>query len=137
MSHFTSIETSFQNLFYLEQALNKSDIAYKRQKKTANVFGTKLYDINVSLMITQPNGYDIEFCWNGDEYELVADTSFWEQRDSIKGFVDNIAKKYAGEVIIGESQKLGFQPIKYQQNADGSNTVTLQRWNEKKEASFY
>ena len=36
-----------------------------------------------------------------------------------------------GEVIIGESQKTGFQPIKYQQNADGSNTLILERWNNK------
>jgi hypothetical protein len=34
-----------------------------------------------------------------------------------------------GEVIIGESEKIGFQPIKYQQNADGSNTLVLERWN--------
>ena len=135
MSHFTNIETRFQNLFYLEKALNKLDIAHKRQKKVTN-FG-KSYDVDINLMISQKNGYDIEFCWNGQEYELIADTSFWEQRDSIKGFINNIAKQYAGEVIIGESQKMGFQPIKYQQNQDGSNTVTLQRWNQKKEASFY
>ena len=136
MSHFTNIETRFQNLFYLEKALNKLEIPHKRQKKVSTV-GLKPYDVDINLMISQENGYDIEFCWNGQEYELVADTSFWEQRDSIKGFINNIAKQYAGEVIIGESQKIGFQPIKYQQNEDGSNTVTLQRWNEKKEASFY
>jgi len=136
MSHFTNIETRFQNLFYLEKALNKLDIVHERQKKVTPV-GTKSYDVDINLMISQKNGYDIEFCWNGQEYELVADTSFWEQRDSITGFINNIAKQYAGEVIIGESQKIGFQPIKYQQNEDGSNTVTLQRWNEKKETSFY
>lgn len=136
MSHFTNIETRFQNLFYLEKALSKLDITHKRQKKVTNI-GSKSHDIDINLMISQPNGYDIEFCWNGQEYELIADTSFWEQRDSIKGFINNIAKQYAGEVIIGESKKIGFQPIKYQQNEDGSNTVTLQRWNEKKENSLY
>nr|UYC31274.1 hypothetical protein [Odontella aurita var. minima] len=136
MSHFTNIETRFQNLFYLEKALNKLDITHKRQKKVTNV-GTKSYDVDINLMINQDNGYNIEFCWNGQEYELVADTSFWEQRDSITGFINNIAKQYAGEVIIGESQKIGFQPIKYQQNEDGSNTVTLQRWNEKKATNVY
>ena len=136
MSHFTNIETRFQNLFYLEKALNKLDIEHKRQKKVTNR-RSKSYDVDINLMISQENGSDIEFCWNGQEYELIADTSFWEQRDSIKGFINNIGKQYAGEVIIGESQKIGFQPIKYQQNEDGSNTVTLQRWNEKKEASYY
>ena len=41
-------------------------------------------------------------------------------------------EKYAGEVIIGESQKIGFQPVKYQQNSDGSNTLVLERWNSEK-----
>jgi hypothetical protein len=43
-------------------------------------------------------------------------------------FIDTISQQYAGEVIIGESQKIGFQPIKYQQNSDGSNTLVLERW---------
>jgi hypothetical protein len=84
---------------------------------------------NVNLVIPQSNGYDIEFAWNGQEYELVVDMSFWEQPYPIESFIDKIAQQYAGEVIIGESQKIGFQPIKYQQNADGSNTLVLERWN--------
>jgi len=130
VSHFTHIETRFQNLFYLEKALNKLDIDYTRTKKITNVHNSKSHDIDINLQISQSNGYDIEFSWNGQEYELVADTSFWEQRESIPGFINNIAKQYAAEVIVGESQKIGFQPIKYQQNEDGSNTVTLQRWKE-------
>ena len=130
MSHFTHFETRFQNLFYLEKALNKLDIDYTRTKKITNVHNSKSHDIDINLQISQSNGYDIEFSWNGQEYELVADTSFWEQRESIPGFINNIAKQYAAEVIVGESQKIGFQPIKYQQNEDGSNTVTLQRWKE-------
>jgi len=108
MSHFTHIETRFQNLFYLEKALNKLDIAHTRQKKITKIDDSKSHDIDINLRINQSNGYDIEFCWNGQEYELVADTSFWEQRDSISGFINNIAKQYAGEVIIGESQKNWF-----------------------------
>jgi hypothetical protein len=61
-------------------------------------------------------------------YELVADMSFWEQPYPIESFIDQIAQQYAGEVIIGESQKIGFQPITYQQNSDGSNTLVLERW---------
>ena len=37
--------------------------------------------------------------------------------------MDRIAKQYGGEVIIGESQKIRFQPVKYQQNSDGSNIL--------------
>lgn len=127
MSHFTHIKTRFQNLFYLTKALNRLAISNKQEKKIINNSDSKSYNIN--LVIPQLNGYDIEFSWNGQEYELVADMSFWEQPYPVESFIDKISQQYAGEVIIGESQKMGFQPIKYNQNADGSNTLVLERWN--------
>ena len=130
MSHFTHIKTRFQNLFYLEKALNRLNIINKQQEKTLT--SSTIESSNISLIIPQSNGYDIEFAWNGKEYELVVDMSFWEQPYPIESFVDKIAQQYAGEVIIGESQKIGFQPIKYQENADGSNTLILERWNNEK-----
>ena len=120
MSHFTHIKTHFQNLFYLEKALNRLNLNCTRRS-------TDL--AHPSLVIPQSNGYDIEFSWNNEKYELVVDKSFWQQSYSIKSFIDKIAQQYAGEVIIGESQKIGFQPVKYQQNVDGSNTLVLERWN--------
>lgn len=115
MSHFTHIKTCFQNLVYLEKALNRLNIVHEVQEKT--------------LVIPQSNGYNSEFIWNGQEYELMVDISFWEQPYPIESFMDKIAQKYAREVIIGESQKIGFQPINYKQNSDGSNTLILERWN--------
>jgi len=122
MSHFTHMKTRFQNLFYLEKALNRLNIAHKQEI----VNDSKSSKIN--LVIPQSNNYDIKFCYNGQEYELVADISFWEQPYPVESFIDKIAQQYAGEVVIGESQKIGFQPVKYQQNSDGSNTLILERW---------
>lgn len=127
MSHFTNMKTRFQNLFYLEKALSWLNIQYEKQKKDLNISNSELYSTN--LVIAQPNGYDINFCWNGQEYELIVDMSYWKQPYPIETFIDKIGQQYAGEVIIGESQKIGFQPIKYQQNNDGSNTLVLERWN--------
>ena len=125
MSHFTHMKTRFQNLFYLEKALNRLNIVHKQ--RSTSIKNSNSSQIN--LVIPQSNGYDIEFCWNGQEYELVVDMSFWEQSYPIENFIDRIAQQYAGEVVIGESQKIGFQPVKYQQNSDGSNTLVLERWN--------
>jgi hypothetical protein len=124
MSHFTHIKTRFQNLFYLEKGLNKLDITYKRQQNLNSNFEFNA----ISLVIAQSNGYNIEFIWNGQEYELVTDMSFWQQPYPVETFMDKVAQKYAGEVIIGECQKIGFQTTKYQQNVDGSNTLILERW---------
>lgn len=125
MSHFTHMKTHFQNLFYLEKALNRLNITYKRQSIDSNLS-------NPNLIIPQSNNYNLEFCWNDHQYEFVADLSFWEQSYPIENFIDKIAQQYAGEVVIGESQKIGFQPVKYQQNCDGSNTLVLERWNKNK-----
>ena len=121
MSHFTHIKTRFQNLFYLEKALNRLKINYIKDLSVQNS--------NPSLIIAQSNGYDLEFSWNNCEYELIADISLWQQTYPIETFMDNIAQQYAGEVVIGERQKIGCQPIKYQENSDGSNTLILERWN--------
>mgnify|MGYP002174540652 CR=1 FL=1 len=126
MSHFTHMKTRFQNLIYLEKALNRLNIVHKQDQEKKIVQNSNLSHVN--LVIPQSNGYDIKFCWNGQEYELVLDMSFWEQPYPIENFIDKVAQQYAGEVVIGESQKIGFQPIKYQKNSDGSNTLVLERW---------
>ena len=125
MSHFTYIKTRFQNLFYLEKALSKLNINYEKQRKT--IEGSNSYQTN--LVIPQSNGYDVEFSWNQQEYELIADLAFWKQSSPVETFIDKISQQYAGQVIIGESQKVGFQPVQYQQNNDGSQTLVLERWN--------
>ena len=120
MSHFTHIKTRFQNLFYLEKALNRLNLDTKKEFSSDSS--------NTNLIISQSNGYDMKFAWNGEEYEFVVDMSFWNQSYPIENFIDRITQEYAGEVVIGETEKIGFQPTKYQQNSDGSNTLILERW---------
>ena len=134
MSHFTNLKTSFKNLLHLENALNKLEIPYKREKKVIQSNNSKLYNIN--LVIPQSNNYDITFNWNGEEYELVLDASFWIQPYPVESFINKLSQHYANDVIITESQKIGFQPIKSKQNVDGSNTITLQRWNSNSSVSL-
>ncbi len=127
MSHFTNLKTSFKNLLHLENALKKLEIPYQREKKLIEGNNSKIY--NVNLVIPQSNNYDITFNWNGEEYELVLDASFWIQPYPVESFINKLSQHYANDVIITESQKIGFQPIKSKQHIDGSNTITLQRWN--------
>jgi phosphotransferase system IIB component len=127
MSHFTNLKTSFKNLLHLENALNKLEITYKREKKVIEGNNSKLYNIN--LVIPQSNNYDITFNWNGEEYELVLDASFWIQPYPVENFINKLSQHYANDVILTESKKIGFQPIKSKHHVDGSNTITLQRWN--------
>uniref|UniRef100_UPI004056F6D5 DUF1257 domain-containing protein n=1 Tax=Candidatus Electrothrix sp. TaxID=2170559 RepID=UPI004056F6D5 len=122
MSHLTYMKTRFQNFFYLEKALQKLNFKYDKQQSNSDFLQT-------NLIIPQSNGYDIEFSWNGEEYELVVDLSFWNQPYPIQSFIDKIAQNYANESVIGESQKIGFQVCNAQKNTDGSQTLVLERWN--------
>lgn len=121
MSHFTYMETSFQNFEYLEKSLNKLTIP-NYQKESSEIK-------QKSLIIDQSNNSNLTFAWNGEKYELISDLMLWKQPYTHETFLTAILKKYANEVIIGESSKIGFQPTELKQNMDGSNTIRFERWN--------
>lgn len=125
MSHFTYVKTHFQNLIYLEKVLNKLNLTKLKPQQRKNA------SFGIDLVIPQENGYDISFIWNGQIYELVTDLSFWEQAQPVEIFIDKVAQQYACELVIGESQKMGFQAVNDKQNINGSTTLSLQRWNSK------
>lgn len=127
MSHFTSMKTSFQRLTYLEKALQKLNIRYNRKQLEEK---HNLDEAQINLTIPQSNGYDLEFAWDGNHYELVVDLSFWAQPYPVDTFLEKVTQKYAMESLVGESQKLGFQVINSQKTVEGITTLTLERWNQ-------
>merc|ERR1712238_255427 len=108
----------------------------KQQTKYFMSHFTNLKTSFINLVIPQSNNYDIMFNWSGEEYELVLDASFWIQSYSVESFVNKLSQHYANDIILTESQKIGFQPIKTKQHVDGSNTITLQRWNSQNSVSL-
>ena len=128
MSHFTHIKTRFQNLFYLEKALNRLNISHTEEQEKS-VQNTTSY--HKSLIISQSNGYDIKFVWNGKEYELIVDISFWEQSYPVENFMNIVSQQYASEIIVNESEETGFYPTRFKHHVDGSSTLILERWNNK------
>ena len=128
MSHFTNIKTRFQNLSYLEKALNRLNIPAYREQKVSN---ENLTNSDINLIISQSNGYDIKFVWNGKEYELIVDISFWEQSYPVENFMNIVSQQYASEIIVNESEETGFYPTRFKHHVDGSSTLILERWNNK------
>ena len=122
MSHFTNIQTCFQNLLYLEKALDKLEIPnFKANELTE----TK------SLILPQGENKNISFNWDGEAFALNVDADYWNQKYSVNHFLARITQEYATEAIVGESQKQGFKPVEIKQHDDGSRTISLQRWNER------
>lgn len=125
MSHFTYLETIFQNLFYLKKTLDKKNIVCKFKQVTHPTLKT----VQTNLVIPQSNNHDIVFGWNNNEYNLIVDRDLWQHPYPVETFHQKISKQYAEEVVIGEGRKMGFQPIKNQKNVDGSSIITLERCN--------
>ncbi len=122
MSHFTNIQTCFQNLFYLEKALDKLEIPNFKTNELTNA---------KSLILPQGKNKNISFNWDGEAFALNVDADYWNQKYSVNHFLARITQEYATEAIVGESQKQGFKPVEIKQNEDGSRTISLQRWNQK------
>lgn len=126
MSHFSQIKTQIRNLSALQAALNDLEIDWK--PGPSEVRGYRGQTRAADLAIAQSNGYDIGFCWNGNEYELVADLQYWNQPTPVDHFLSKVTQRYAFQTVLTESVQRGFQLAEQQQNADGSLRLVLQRW---------
>ena len=126
MSHFSNIKTQIRNLTSLQAALSDLDIDWKAGPST--VRGYQGQTRRAQVVIAQENDYDIGFCWNGQEYELVADLQYWQQPLSVDAFLQRITQGYAFHTVIHESSKQGFQVTEQQKNKDGSIRLVVQRW---------
>ena len=71
---------------------------------------------------------DIGFAFNGEEYELVADTSFWQQPWSMELFLDKINQIYASELLNKELKTLGFVTVSYVKTEQGMIDLVADKW---------
>jgi len=127
MSHFSQIKTQIRNLDTLKAALTDSNIAW--QGGPVDIRGYQGQTQSADVAIAQDNGYDVGFCWNNGEYELVADLQYWQQPLSVQGFLNQITQRYAYRTIVNESAQKGFQVAEETSAKDGSVRLVLQRWN--------
>ncbi|MGK7944008.1 MAG: DUF1257 domain-containing protein [Microcystaceae cyanobacterium] len=127
MSHFSNIKTQIRNLESLKASLSDMGMDWKQGPTT--VRGYQGQTRQAEVVLEQDNDYDIGFCWNGSEYELVADLEYWQQPLSVEGFLQKVTQGYALHTILNESSKQGFQVAEKQKNEDGSIRLVVQRWN--------
>jgi hypothetical protein len=126
MSHFTRIQTSIRDLATLQSALTQLDVSW--EKATIPIRGYQDQTIKAELVIHQPNSIDIGFAFNGEEYELVADTSFWQQPWSMELFLDKVNQVYASELLNKELRSLGFITVSYAKTEQGLIDLVADKW---------
>lgn len=127
MSHFSQIKTQLRNLTSLKAAL--TDLGMDWKEGPATVRGYQGQTETADVAIEQPNGYDIGFAWNGQEYALVTDMQFWQLNGSVDRFLKQVTQRYAFHTVINSSAEQGFQVAEQVKNEDGSIRLVLQRWN--------
>ncbi|MEM6448277.1 MAG: DUF1257 domain-containing protein [Cyanobacteria bacterium P01_D01_bin.123] len=126
MSHFSQIRTQIRDLDALERALSDLGIDAVRGQEQARGYLQQVQP--VALKISQSNGYDVGFQWNGSAYTLVADMQYWQQPWSVETFLNKVTQRYAFQAIVNRSAEQGFQIVEQKQTNDGSVRLVLQRW---------
>lgn len=126
MSHFSHIKTRIRDLDALEQALADLGIASSRSEQT--VRGYQGQTQTAALRISQDNGYDVGFQWQGDAYQLVADLQYWQQPWSVETFLNKVTQRYALRTILNQSHNQGFSVVEQKNTEDGAVRLVLQRW---------
>ncbi|MEB3826747.1 DUF1257 domain-containing protein [Phormidium sp. CCY1219] len=126
MSHFSQIKTQIRNLTSLQTALTDMGIDWKGGPREVRGYQGQTH--NADVTIEQDNGFDIGFYWNGQEYELVADLQYWQQKWTVNRFINEVTQRYAYQTVVSETAKQGFQIAEKQKNQDGSIRLVLQRW---------
>ena len=126
MSHFSNIKTKIRNLDSLKAALRDLNLDWK--DGSGSVRGYQGLTHQAQVAIKQDNGYDFGFCWNGNEYELVADLQYWQQPLTVEGFLRQVTQRYAYHTVVEETANQGFTISEEAKNEDGSIRLVVQRW---------
>jgi hypothetical protein len=126
MSHFSNIKTKIRNLNALKAALKDLDVDWK--DGSGVVRGYQGQTCQAEVVIEQNNSYDFGFCWNGSEYELVADLQYWQQPLTVDGFLRQVTQRYAYHTVVNETANQGFAIAEQANNEDGSIRLVVQRW---------
>jgi hypothetical protein len=126
MSHFSNIKTKIRNLNSLKAALKDLDVDWKDSSGLVRGYQGQTHQAEV--VIEQNNSYDFGFCWNGSEYELVADLQYWQQPLTVDGFLRQVTQRYAYHTVVNETANQGFAIAEQAHNEDGSIRLVVQRW---------
>jgi Protein of unknown function (DUF1257) len=126
MSHFSNIKTKIRNLDSLKAALKDLDVDWKNSSGVVRGYQGQTHQAEV--VIEQNNSYDFGFCWNGSEYELVADLQYWQQPLTVDGFLRQVTQRYAYHTVVNETANQGFAIAEQVKNEDGSIRLVVQRW---------
>jgi len=129
MSHLTLLDTQLQSFQYLQKSLQRISHKSNISEKSAS-FELKHSNFLQGKFAKQVWGnLSILLNWTPAGYKLIVDKEVFAKNSNynVNILLDNITQNYAIEAIIGETSAIGFEPLSYKQNFDGSKTIILER----------
>jgi len=128
MSHFSRIKTSIREIDLLKKSLTNLNLVWEEKEQLIKGYKDETHKVN--LVIKQKNNIDIGFEKTPDNnYQLIADLSFWDQPTSVDAFLDSLHKEYAVTTVLEETKKQGFETISHTKNQqNGEVIISVERW---------
>lgn len=129
MSHLTLLDTQLQSFQYLQKSLKRISQTFKSLEDKKNV-DFKQFDYFQGKLAKRIWGnLSVMLNWTPNGYNLVMDKEVFSanSNSNVDTLLENVTQNYAIEAIIGESIEIGFEPLSYKQNLDGSKTIILER----------
>jgi hypothetical protein len=130
MSHLTCIKISIRELSTLQRALTQLSLDWEKSNITVKIPQTQDKTANVDLIIHQTNNFDIGFIFNGEEYILLIDKSFWALPWSVELFLDKVNQVYALNLLNEELTKIGFTTCNgnVEKTTEGNIDFVSEKW---------
>ena len=129
MSHFSRIKTSIREIDLLKKSLVNLNLVWEEKEQLIEGYQGETHKVN--LVLPQENNIDIGFeKTQNNDYQLIADLSFWDQSTSVEVFLDSLHKEYALTTVLEETKKQGFEKISQTTNQQNGEVVLIvEKWN--------
>lgn len=121
MSHLSKIKTKITDLATLKRTLNDLNFIWHELLDNEECSLNTL-DLHVN------KDQKAKLTWDGNSYELIADSSTWAQKQLLNALTEKIYQRYAYNTILHESEKQGFNNTNTNILQDGSLRIILERW---------
>nr|YP_009312795.1 Hypothetical protein ycf35 [Helminthora furcellata]SCW21049.1 Hypothetical protein ycf35 [Helminthora furcellata]SCW23909.1 Hypothetical protein ycf35 [Helminthora furcellata] len=125
MSHLSKIKTKMRDGKTLIETLDDFQISY-----TVNDRSNESRP-SISLKNSFTNNYsNAQFIWIDNNYELIADSSTWQEKRFLEHWQHKFYQKYACNMIIREATKEGFKSKLFAEKNqnNGSLKIVLEKW---------
>lgn len=119
MSHLSKIKTKIKNKIVLQQSLEDLNILCNTSEELQDIY---LYSEDSSI------NSNIHFKWEKNNYEFIADSNTWQEKNMLSSLLDKIQQRYAYNTIMATSRSEGFQHIEQEVLIDGSMRIILEKW---------